>query len=41
VKRVASYLTYERYHAVAEPPYPEDLQVAAWVIRQAEPNGWI
>lgn len=41
VKRVAMYLTYERYHALAEPPYPEDLQVAAWVIRQAEPNGWI
>ena len=41
VKRIASYLTYERYHAIAEPPYPEDLQVAAWVIRQAEPNGWI
>jgi len=41
VKRVAAYLTYERYHALAEPPYPEDMQVAAWVIRQAEPNGWI
>jgi len=41
VKRVATYLTYERYHALAEPPYPEDMQVAAWVIRQAEPNGWI
>lgn len=41
IRRVASYLTYERYHAVAEPPYPEDMQVAAWVIRQAEPNGWI
>ncbi|MBO4665539.1 MAG: hypothetical protein J5612_01555 [Paludibacteraceae bacterium] len=41
IKRVAEYLTYQRYHALAEPPYPEDLQVAAWVIRQAEPNGWI
>lgn len=41
VKRIATYLTYERYHAIAEPPYPEDLKVAAWVIRQAEPNGWI
>lgn len=41
VKRIASYLRYETYHAVSEPPYPEDLQVAAWVIRQAEPNGWI
>ena len=41
VKRIASYLTYERYHAVNEPPFPEDQLVAAWVIRQAEPNGWI
>ena len=41
VKRVASYLRYECYHAVSEPPYPEDLQVAAWVIRQGEPNEWI
>lgn len=41
VKRVATYLTYERYHALSEPPYPEDLQVASWVIRQAEPKGWI
>lgn len=41
VRRIASYLRYECYHAVNEPPYPEDQQVAAWVIRQAEPNGWI
>ena len=41
VKRVASYLRYETYHAISEPPYPEDMQVAAWVIRQAEPNEWI
>ena len=41
VSRVASYLRYERYHAVSEPPYPEDMQVAAWVIRQGEPNEWI
>ena len=41
VTRVASYLRYECYHAVSEPPYPEDLQVAAWVIRQGEPNDWI
>ena len=40
VERVASYLRYDCYHAVSEPPYPEDLQVAAWVIRQGEPNGW-
>lgn len=41
VLRVASYLTYECYHAVNEPPYPEDQTVAAWVIRQGEKNDWI
>lgn len=41
IQRVASYLHYDSYHAISEPPYPEDLQVATWVIRQAEPNGWI
>ncbi|MCR4582084.1 MAG: hypothetical protein K5764_00810 [Prevotella sp.] len=41
VERVALYLRYERYHAVQEPPYPEDLQVAAWVVAQGEPNGWL
>ena len=41
VRRVASYLRYDCYHAISEPPYPEDLQVAAWVIRQGEPKGWI
>lgn len=41
VERVASYLRYDTYHATLEPPYPEDLQVAAWVRHQGEPNGWI
>ena len=41
VDRIARYLRYELYHAVSEPPYPEDMQVAAWVIRQGEPNEWI
>lgn len=41
ILRVAEYLRYERYHAINEPPYPEDQTVAAWVIRFAEPNGWI
>jgi Tol biopolymer transport system component len=41
VERVASYLTYETYHAYQEPPYPEDMKVAAWVLRQGEPNEWI
>ena len=41
VERVAQYLRYDRYHALNEPPYPEDQQVAAWVIRRGEPNEWI
>ena len=41
VQRVAMYLKYERYHAINEPPYPEDQTVAAWVIRQGEKNDWI
>ncbi len=41
VERVGQYLRYDIYHAVSEPPYPEDLKVAAWVLREAEPNGWL
>jgi len=41
VRRVASYLRYDIYHALMEAPYPEDLKVAAWVIRQGEPKKWI
>lgn len=41
IGRIEEYLRYERYHALNEPPYPEDQQVAAWVIRQGEPNEWI
>ena len=41
VDRIAQYLRYDLYHAVSEPPYPEDMQVAAWVIRQGEPKEWI
>ena len=41
VERVEDYLRYRRYHALNEPPYPEDQQVAAWVIRRGEPNEWI
>jgi len=41
VRRVASYLRYHSYNAIMEPPYPEDLKVAAWVRHQGEPNGWI
>lgn len=41
VERIALYLRYELYHAVQEPPYPEDLKVARWVLRQGEPMKWI
>ena len=41
VERIAQYLRYEIYHALSEPPYPEDMQVAAWVVRQGEPNEWV
>ncbi len=41
VERIAHYLRYERYHAIQEPPYPEDFKVAEWVIKQGEPNEWI
>ncbi|MDR1881998.1 MAG: hypothetical protein LBR26_04355 [Prevotella sp.] len=41
VERVASYLRYDLYNAVQEPPYPEDLKVAQWTRKQGEPNGWI
>lgn len=41
VERIALYLRYELYHAVQEPPYPEDMKVARWVLRQGEPMKWI
>lgn len=41
IYRIASYLRYERFHARNEPPFPEDLKVAQWVLEQGEPNGWI
>ena len=41
VEKVALYLKYYKYHAVNEPPYPEDDLVAKWVLEQGEPNGWI
>ena len=41
VERIALYLRYELYHAMPEPPYPEDLKVAYWVRTQGEPNNWI
>lgn len=41
INRVVSYLKYEKYHALNTPPYPQDDKVAAWVLDQGEPNGWI
>lgn len=41
IERVALYLKYERYHALNNPPYPEDLTVARWVIEYGEPMGYI
>lgn len=41
VERVAHYLRYDLYHAIVEPPYPEDLRVADWVTKHGEPNKWI
>jgi len=41
IDTVISFLTYEDYHAENEYPYPEDLEVAEWVLNQAEPQGWL
>lgn len=41
LERIALYLRYELYHAIHEPPYPEDLKVAEWVRHHGEPNEWI
>jgi len=41
IDRVIDYLTYEDYLAKNEYPYPQDLEVAEWVLTQAEPQGWI
>lgn len=38
---VTTDLCYDLYHAFPEPPYPEDLKVAEWVLKQGEPKGWI
>lgn len=41
VERIALYLRYELYHALPESPYPEDMTVAKWVIKQGEPHDWV
>ncbi len=37
--RIGEILQYKRYHAEHTPPYPEDLNVANWVLKYAEPKG--
>ena len=39
--KVAGYLRYGEYYAINEYPYPEDQNVARWVLEQAEPQGWL
>ena len=41
ILRISEYLHYNLYHAVLTPPFPEDLKVAEWIRKQAEPNGWL
>ena len=36
---VGEILQYKNYHATDEPPFPEDANVAKWVLNFAEPNG--
>jgi ubiquitin-protein ligase len=38
IYRVGELLQYKNYWAIWEPPYPEDEEVAEWVISYAEPN---
>ena len=40
IGRITGYLKYEEYYAINEYPYPEDENVARWVLEQAEPHGW-
>ncbi len=40
VRRIGQILQYKNYHADKEiSPYPEDFEVADWVIEYAEPSG--
>lgn len=41
VEKMIDYLTYNDYWAEDGYPYPEDLIVAEWIKKQAEPNGWL
>lgn len=37
-ERIGEMLQYKNYHAINEPPYPEDAKAAQWVREFAEPN---
>ena len=39
VIQVGEMLQYKHYHALNEPPFPQDSTVAAWVLNYAEPQG--
>lgn len=39
VLRVGEILQYKNYHALQTWPYPDDVEVAKWVLQFAEPNG--
>jgi hypothetical protein len=38
---IGEMVQYKRYFARAEPPFPEDREVAKWVREVAEPKGWV
>ena len=38
VLRIGEILQYQNYHAIHTPPYPEDANVAEWIVNYAEPN---
>jgi ubiquitin-protein ligase len=39
VEQIGEMLQYKNYHALNEQPYPEDAEVAKWVLTVAEPQG--
>lgn len=41
VLRIAEIIQYKNYHALHTPPFPEDSEVAGWVVEYAERNNVI
>lgn len=41
VEQIGEMLQYKNYHAEKTQPYPEDAEVATWVLEYAEPEGII